>query len=134
MGRIRIRRLAMAILLMFACAPVEAHATSDCNVPHFHFVNEGVTSVNMWVRRGGGCQFHFESPASVYGVAGILASSVTLRPSNGLLGKNSIRIYAYKPKDDFVGSDEFELKIGYNRDDKTGDHETLLHVSVTVSP
>ena len=73
-------------------------------------------------------------PTSVYGVAGILSSSVTLRPSNGLLGKNTIRIYAYKPKDDFVGSDEFELKIRYNRDDKTGDHETLLHVNVTVSP
>ena len=134
MGRDRARRVAAAILLMIAFAPLEAQAASDCNMPRFHFVNEGVTSATMWVRRGSGCQFHFQMPASVYGVAGILSSSVTLRPSHGLLGKNTIRIYAYKPKDDFVGSDEFELKIRYDRDDKTGDHETLLHVNVTVSP
>jgi hypothetical protein len=94
-----------------------------------------VTSANMWVRRGDGCQFHNEvSFSSPLGVAGILSSNVTVRPKNGLLGKNTIRVYVYKPKDDFVGSDEFELKIRYNRDDKTGDHETLLHVNVNVSP
>ncbi len=120
-GRNRFHRFAAAVLLMFAFAPVEAHAASNC-MTRFQFVNEGATSANMWVRRGDGCQFHFEgSSSSVFGLLGILSSSVTLRPSNGVLGKNSIP-YAYKPKDDFVGSDEFELKIKYSKDDKTGDH------------
>jgi hypothetical protein len=135
MGRNRVRRLAAAMSLAFACAPVEADADTDCQMPRFHFVNEGVTSASIWVCRGAGCKFHFEgSSSSVFGLLGVLSSNVTLRPRNGLLGKNTIRIYAYKPKDDFVGSDEFELKIRYDKDDKTGAHETLLHVNVTVSP
>ena len=69
-----------------------------------------------------------------FGVVGILSSTVTLRPKNGLLWKNKIRIYVYKPNDDFVGSDEFELKVRYDKDDSTGENETLLHVSATVSP
>jgi hypothetical protein len=114
--------------------PVEAYANSDCQLPRYHFVNEGVTPVSMWVRQGAGCKFHFQIPASVFGLAGIMSSTVTLRPKNGLLGKNTIRIYAYKPNEGFVGSDEFELKVRYNRDDDSGEHTTLLHMNVTVSP
>jgi hypothetical protein len=131
---IPIRRLCALLPLLVGWPPVAAYANFNCQLPRYHFVNEGVTPVGMWVREGAGCKFHFQIPASVYGLAGILSSTVTLRPKNGLLGKNTIRIYAYKPNDGFVGSDEFELKVRYDRDDDSGEHTTLLHVNVTVSP
>ena len=107
-------------------------ADQNCTPPHFHFANEGVTPAEMSVRRGTGCKFHFEMTNSTFGLAGILSSVVTLRPKNGLLGKNTMRIYVYKPNDDYAGDDEFEIKVGYNRDDGNGEHTTLLHVKVTV--
>jgi hypothetical protein len=82
-----------------------AQFNPDCHVSHFHFINEGVTPATMWLRSGGGCRFHFESNNSVYGLAGILSANVTLRPKSGLLGRNTIRIFVYKPNDGFVGTD-----------------------------
>jgi hypothetical protein len=131
MGKVLATLLFAAGIPSLACGRADAD-TPDCNPPHFHFVNDGVTPVTMSVRAGTGCQFHFEMATSGFGMAGVLASNVTLWPKNGLLGHRSIRIYAYKPNDGFVGSDEFELKVRYNRDDGKGEHSSLLHVGVTV--
>ena len=56
----------------------------------------------------------------------------TVQPQNGLLGKNTARIYAFKPNENFVGNDEFEVQVVFNRDDGNGDQETVLKVNVSV--
>jgi hypothetical protein len=104
----------------------------DCSVPTFHFNPGGETFVTMSVRSGVGCQFHFEVIKSTKGLAGILSSTTTVRPKNGLLGKNTVRIYAYMPNPNFVGNDEFEISIQYDRDNGEGPLQTLLKVNVTV--
>ena len=85
-------------------------SAADCEMPRFHFVDEDVTVATMSVIKNTGCKFHFEYPNSVFGSAGIMNSTITVRPANGKLGKANARIYAYKPNDDFVGKDEFEIK------------------------
>ena len=86
----------------------------------------------MSVRSGAGCQFHFEILKSTIGLAGIVSSKITIRPKHGRLGKNTNRIYLYRADSNYVGSDEFELGIRYNRDDGRGDVDTLLQVKVSV--
>jgi len=131
-GSVGVLRLALATAVAVAAAGV-VRADQDCNFPHFRFTDDGVTSASIWVRSGAGCKFHFEIPNSVFGLSGILSSSVTLRPRNGLLGRNTSRIYVYKPNDGFVGADQFEIKVHYNRDNNTGDHVSLLRIDATVS-
>jgi hypothetical protein len=70
--------------------------------------------------------------SSTKGLAGIISSTIVVRPKNGMLGGHDVRLYAYKADEDFVGSDEFEIKVLYDRDDGQGVHETLLKVRVTV--
>jgi len=86
----------------------------------------------MSVRSGAGCQFHFEVMKSTKGLAGILSSTTTVRPKNGLLGRNTVRIYVYMPNPNFVGNDEFEISIQYDLDNGEGPLQTLLKVNVTV--
>jgi hypothetical protein len=109
-----------------------AQFTPFCRVSNFYFVSEGITPATMWIPSGGGCQFQFGMDNSVCGLVGILYSHVTLRPNNGLLGKNTIRIFVHKPKDEFVEKVQFELRVRYNGDDKTGERSTLPHVIITV--
>lgn len=104
----------------------------DCLVPTFHFNPGGETFATMSVRSGAGCQFHFEVMKSTKGLAGILSSTTTVRPKNGLLGRNTVRIYVYMPNPNFVGNDEFEISIQYDLDNGEGPLQTLLKVNVTV--
>jgi hypothetical protein len=104
----------------------------DCSVPPFRFNPGGETVTTMSVRSGVGCQFHFEVVKSTKGTAGIISSKTTVRPKNGLLGRNTVRIYVYMPNENFVGNDEFEISIQYDRDDGEGPLQTLLKTNVTV--
>jgi len=126
-----------AIVFAAAAAAVVSGSSAgalggDCSVPHFHFNRGGETFATMSVRSGAGCQFHFEVVRSTKGVAGILSSTTMVRPKNGLLGKNTARIYVYMPNPNFVGNDEFEISVQYDRDDGEGPLQTLLKVNVTV--
>ena len=104
----------------------------DCWAPTFQFNRGGETFATMSVRSGTGCQFHFEVVKSTKGLAGILSSTTAVRPKNGLLGKNTPRIYVYMPNPNFFGNDEFEISIQYDRDDGEGPLQTLLKMNVTV--
>lgn len=120
---------AVAVGLM--CSP--AHADKgDCVVPHFKFNAAGETWATMSLRRGVVCPLSFWMASSTKGLAGIISSTIVVRPKNGMLGEHDVRLYAYKADENFVGNDEFEISIRYNLDDGEGDHETLLKMNVSV--
>ena len=114
------------------CGTVQAQ-TFNCSMPHFTFVNEGVTSTTMSVKSSDACKFDFGMPASVYGNSGIISSKISLQPRHGLVGHNTNRIYVYKPAKYYIGDDQFELKVRYNRDDGAGTHSSILHVDVVIN-
>jgi hypothetical protein len=102
-----------------------------CSVPHFDFVDNGQSRANMYVKAGGVCGFHFRVRGGISGKFGVLGNSVSRPPRHGIVGKASIYQFAYKPNAGYVGDDDFDLRVRYDRYGvKT---ETTLHVSVSVS-
>ena len=104
---------------------------AECRVPHFHFADNGITQARLFTARGQPCAFYFMTSESGQGDAGILDSSVKSRPSHGILGHSSVRMYAYQPAEGFAGADQFDINVRYDRSGTT--FATTLHVQVTVS-
>ncbi|MDR3374541.1 MAG: hypothetical protein P4L98_12510 [Ancalomicrobiaceae bacterium] len=124
------RLLRSAIVLSGLCAASAAFA-AECSVPHFHFADNGITQAKMFTARGVPCAFYFMISESGLGDAGILDSTVKTRPSHGMLGHSSVRMYAYQPAEGFAGTDQFEIDVRYDRSGKT--FVTTMHVQVIVS-
>jgi hypothetical protein len=121
-------RLRLAILFV-TCSVGPAFAV-DCKVPHFNFVPSDVTEVTMYVAPDAACSFQMASLRGDRGVFGILSSKVVTKPKNGIVGKSSVRRYAYKPNPGYFGSDEFDVDVVYDRDG--ANETTTLHVSVYI--
>lgn len=126
----------LVLCLLWTCvsapdAVARNYHNANCIFPRFSFVDEGVTAAQLMASSSAACVFHFEISESTNRSVGILSSNVTLRPKNGLLGSNTIRIFAYKPNEGFPGNDQFGIRVRYNR--RSGDHQSLLHVDVSVT-
>ena len=107
-----------------------APGQSGCRVQDFKFVDGGVTPVQMNVRPGAPCNFHFQSSNGDRGTFGILASSIERRPANGSVSHSSIRRYEYRPRAGYLGEDAMTIAVKYDRAGET--KATVLDLSIHV--
>ena len=126
-------RLIAAAGLIAASVSAPAQAR-DCHVPHFHFVENGETPVRMQVRRDAVCTLRLHISDSEAGDQGILTSAITERPKHGVLGRASVREFAYKPNERFVGADRFVIAIEYDRAGVQSKTTVTAAVEVTTKP
>jgi hypothetical protein len=128
----KVRLWALLSLLPILCGTASAaeEVRLYCRVPNFKLIDGGDSSAFLYVKENTACGFRFGVRDSARGDNGILAVEVAARPKHGMLGKQTLSAYAYKPDADFKGTDSFDLKVRYDR--RGDDKETVLHVTAYV--
>jgi len=122
--------LSMAVLWCLALTTARA----ECNIPWFVTTSycdgcqyDGTITLN----RNETCERAFQQPGA-RGPAGdvlYLASRIIQRARHGIAGASG-NVVAYRPAKDYVGTDDFVMKMTFNQYGKLGKFTT--HYAVTV--
>jgi hypothetical protein len=126
----------VAAAIFFGAMLIQAHhAEADdtrlyCLHPRVRYVQNGTTEFYIYVKAGTSCGFALNGSGSA-GATGILSVNISARPKHGVLGSASIRGYAYKPEDGFIGRDDFSLEVRY--ENGASEANTTFHATVYVN-